>query len=358
MTLPQDSGFKWTVASTLVLAIIFAMTTFGANAGNNPPLANPPGGTISPAFSNLEASTDIIAGQNVRVGNAIKPKTGTSLALDAEKVNFTKDIEIKGKGTIDKDLTVSGFTATQAILSLLPTFLVTADKVEVSKDFEAKGKGLFGDNVQVAKDLVLGGSIVANSPAIVFKGTKLSAQNDFSVGGNFDVGFTSSLGGSLNVAKNTTLKGVLFAQKDIVASADIQATAGTVFANSINATGNISTSGNLTSSKHLSAASIGSFYFSSDKPKSVSKNGGTATFDSYCPDAKYQMISCSLQYFGPGGAPMPTPDIYNGKAHIGNSYIDRTSDPKGIHFCRGEVWNQYDVTFSFRPQVTCFDSSK
>lgn len=341
----EDSGFKWTAASTLLLAIIFAMTAFGANAGNNPPLANPPGGTISPAFSNLEASTDIIAGQNVRVGNAIKPKTGTSLALDAEKINFTKDIEVKGKATIDKTLTVNDVTATHGLLSLLPTFLINADKIEASKDFEAKGKGIFGDNVQVAKDLVLGGSIVANSPAIAFKGTKLSAQNDFSVGGNFDVGFTSSLAGSLNVAKNTTLKGILFAQKDIVASADIQAT-GTVFADNVTVAGKIT------------AKSIGNFYFSSDKPKSVGKNGGTAIYDSYCPDAKYQMISCSLQYFGPGGSPMPTPDIYNGKAHIGNSYIDRTSDPKGIHFCRGEVWNQYDVAFTFRPQVTCFDSSK
>lgn len=339
MTLPQDSGFKWTVASTLVLAIIFAMTTFGANAGNNPPLASPPGGTISPAFSNLEASTDIIAGQNVRVGNAIKPKTGTSLALDAEKINFTKDIEVAGGGIVGKVLQVLG-----SIKGKDGSPLVFDSDAEVSGKFNVKGgsgDGIFIDNEKISRPA---GALKLDS-AVNITGA-LNAPMGVSLGNTTVVDLKIFGANGLNVTKDVSVGGKLSA-------GSISPTAG-----DLAITGNVSASGNLTSSKHLSAASIGSFYFSSDKPKSVGKNGGTATFDSYCPDAKYQMISCSLQYFGPGGSPMPTPDIYNGKAHIGNSYIDRTSDPKGIHFCRGEVWNQYDSSFSFRPQVTCFDSSK
>lgn len=102
----QDSGFKWTAASTLVLASIFSMMSFGASAGA--PIANPPGGNISPTFTNLTTATDVIVGKNLRIGDSIVPNSGKSFALSADKVNFTKDIEVAGDGIINKVLHVVG----------------------------------------------------------------------------------------------------------------------------------------------------------------------------------------------------------------------------------------------------------
>ncbi|MCX6733554.1 MAG: hypothetical protein NTX63_01955 [Candidatus Peregrinibacteria bacterium] len=95
----QDFGFKWTAASTLVLASIFAMTSFSASAGA--PIANPPGGNISPTFTNLTTATDVIVGKNLRIGDSIMPNSGTSFAIKADKVNFTKDVEVKGSVKTD-----------------------------------------------------------------------------------------------------------------------------------------------------------------------------------------------------------------------------------------------------------------
>ncbi len=147
MKLSENSGFTWTIASTFVLALIISMTSLVANAG--PPLANPPTGNASPTFTNLESTNDIIVGQNVKVGGDIRPKTGTSFALNADKVNFTKDIEVAGGGIVGKVLQVIG-----SIKGANGKPISLDGDAEVSGKFNIKGgsgDGIFIDNEKITR---------------------------------------------------------------------------------------------------------------------------------------------------------------------------------------------------------------
>lgn len=356
----QDSGFKWTVASTFVLASIFAMTSFGASAGA--PIANPPGGNISPTFTNLTTATDVIVGKNLRVGDSIVPNIGKSFALAADKVNFTKDIEAKGtvlgnylQSVLDitsgkdiiagKDIKVTGVIKPNNGTDLE----LQADNVLTSNNLHVKGVTTFDNNIFLngktlsldgGSNILLSGPIAADGNA-VFNGTvemnsSVVANKTFDVEGNSFfkkiAEFTSGIinYGTLSVSGTTFLKGNTNAEKNLIVS------------------GNASVVG------HLKAASIGDFVFGSDKPKSVAVKGTTRT-TKFCPDKNYQMLSCTLRYFPD---PMPTPDVYNGKAHIDSVFIDRLSDPNGISYCDASVWNQYAVPILYQIQTTCFNPNK
>ena len=287
------------------------MTSFGASAGA--PIANPPGGNISPTFTNLTTATDVIVGKNLRVGDSIVPNSGKSFALAADKVNFTKDIEAKGNIVSDGgNITATGGGSLNG-WNVKATSTVMGTNADFSQNIKALG-------TVTGKDVVADGGNISATGGGAISGWNLKATSTVS-------GTNASFSQDINAAGKIT-------GKDIVAS------------------GTLSTNG------HIKAASIGDFVFGSDKPIAVTKNGGVTSTTKYCPDNTSTILSCALRYFGPGGNPMPTPNIYNGKAHIGNSSIDRFSDPSGIPFCNATVWNQYDVAITYQIQTTCFNSNK
>ena len=210
---------------------------------------------------------------------------------------------------------------------------------------------------------------------------------------NPDVNFT----GGIRVDGTMASKSIISTPKDIKAGGFIKAggditAGGNIFATgTINAVGGLATSDNLqiggliTSSLgtatmkiqgtgvnisdelrvggHLKAASIGKMDTSVGNSVTVVPKGSGHT-TKYCESKSYQMLSCSPIYYGTQSGlpgiyfPMPKPDIYNGKAHIGNSFIDRYTDPDGIQFCDTTVYNQYASPIDFGIQTTCFDPNQ
>lgn len=83
---------KVALASAFGLSLVFSLGTQLVSAGVNPPFVNPPSGNVNPTFTSLETVGDISAGQNLKVGNSIQPKTGTSLVLDAQNINLLGDL--------------------------------------------------------------------------------------------------------------------------------------------------------------------------------------------------------------------------------------------------------------------------
>lgn len=90
------------------MSVVFALSSGSSIAATNPPFANPPSGKVIPTFTTVESVEDTVVGKNLRVGNSITPKTGTTLTLDAQDVNATKNLTTKGNLTSDADLFVSG----------------------------------------------------------------------------------------------------------------------------------------------------------------------------------------------------------------------------------------------------------
>ncbi len=90
------------------MSVVFALSSGSSIAATNPPFANPPSGKVIPTFTTVESVEDTVVGKNLKIGNSIIPKTGTSLTLDAEDVNATKNLTTKGNLTSEADLFVSG----------------------------------------------------------------------------------------------------------------------------------------------------------------------------------------------------------------------------------------------------------
>ncbi len=92
----SNSRSQWILAGTFTMSVVFAIGTSSSIAATNPPFANPPSGKVIPTFTTVESVEDTIVGKDVRVGNSIKPKTGTNLKLDAEFVNIIKNLSTGG----------------------------------------------------------------------------------------------------------------------------------------------------------------------------------------------------------------------------------------------------------------------
>lgn len=349
----QDSGFKWTVASTLVLASIIGMTTFAAHAA--PPLANPPGGNISPKFSNLETAVDVIVGQNLKVGGDIRPASGNSFALNADKVNFTKDVEAKGLVTAVGGVTtniissalnyvrINQLQINKPVIAGTPTALsaynavplATSDSLSfgfggsglsVKKGPNGSGKLTTDGDLRTNANLYTDNNLFVTGVANMMTGgikTLLikageSAQNDITLDGNtttinspqFALGnqveFNSDF---LNTYSNPTKSaftgdvgvGGKITGSNIVSNGNIDATAGTITGKSIVSNGNISatagtiTGYNISATNYLKAAkSIGAWTYPSSgnrKVSGVNKTGAAATIDATCV-APAKIISC------------------------------------------------------------------
>ena len=339
---------KWALASAMVLSVVFSLQTRYSSADVNPPLANPPSGNVYPTFTNLETKSDLIVGQNLKIGNSIKPKNGVNFTLDADKINFKKDFEAAGSGSVAGNLTAGNDLLVGS--SIKPKMGTTLSIDAANSNFT--GKIYAADAMQLAKGLILGGDILSTIDTIKFQITNLVAQNNFNVGGDFSVGFNSTLNGALSVGKNASINGNATVKKNLTVVGDADITS----IKPAGGGGTLKIDGIVSGAQHISAKSIGSIILL-DSPSGKATPvpaGKNATSVASCPTKSYQMLACSLRYFDDMGNPdLPTPDIYNGKAAIGTSYIDN-SDPVAAT-CHAHVWNQYPTNISYRIQATCFN---
>lgn len=261
----QDFGFKWTAASTLVLASIFAMTSFSANAGA--PIANPPGGNISPTFTNLTTATDVIVGKNLRIGDSIMPNSGTSFAIKADKVNFTKDLEAKGNIvssgggiTAEGGGWVTGWNL-KAVSTIMGTY------ADISQNIKAFG-------TITGKDVVADGGSISATGGGEIKGWNLKATSTVS-------GTNASFSQDINAVGKIT-------GANIVSQGNISTTTGTISGKDLAISG------------HLKTGSVGAF----NQMNLLGNNGGNSVLvapgkvgavSSVNCAAKYeQMLSCSV----------------------------------------------------------------
>lgn len=366
------SGFIFTfvVLLTSTLTIVFADT--------NPPLANPPLGNVYPKFSNLETAGDVMVGGFLGVGNSIRPNGGNSITLQADKIIMTKDFEAAEKGTA-KYFIGDSVTAKNILSSNTQAFL---NNVEISGNVTMKNgsTGYSSFNNINATGLNLSGPL-QNSQGAVFDPTTdkdpVSVPDNLALQGNIsfvdyndptnEMGsiknehvqeWSSVLDGLISIAGQvgTRIENVLFVGAMQGGSPTIT-TKERLLADGAKPDATLVVDFSTLSAEHIKAKSVGDYYFSNDKPVSVA-SGGTTTKVAYCPDASYQMLSCSVRHFNPSDllAPLPTPNIYKGKSFVEDYHIDRFSE--AIQFCTATVWNQYDSNFLFSVQATCFNPNK
>lgn len=175
MKLSRHPSLTWTLSSTLVLALTFGLTMFSGSAAA--PGSTPPNGNIIPTFNAINTTSDITAGGYVYVGNGIKPKTGAGLTLDADKVNFTKDIEVAGGGIISKVLQVIGSIKGNGGSPLL----LDSDAV-VSGNLNIKGGLGGGINIDANNITQKTGGVIHIGPGMLDVTGKLNAPMGASLG--------------------------------------------------------------------------------------------------------------------------------------------------------------------------------
>ncbi len=85
------------VTSAFGLSILLALGTRFVAADNLVPYKTPPSGNVSPTFTSVETSGDVTAGGNLKVGNTIMPKQGTTLNLRAVDVVVNGNLQLGGQ---------------------------------------------------------------------------------------------------------------------------------------------------------------------------------------------------------------------------------------------------------------------
>ena len=105
------------ITSAFGLSILLALGTRFAIADNIVPYKTPPSGNVSPTFTSVTTSGDVVAGGNLRVGNVIMPKTGGTLTLDASLTQSDGEAYFTGKVSTDTGISVKDSDKEKVLIS-------------------------------------------------------------------------------------------------------------------------------------------------------------------------------------------------------------------------------------------------
>jgi cytoskeletal protein CcmA (bactofilin family) len=346
----SSRGAAWFVASALLFSAYYALQIQFVFADTNPPQVEPPSGTAYPTFDNLETKNDIVVGQNLKVGNTIKPKSGLNLTLDADKVNFKKDLETLGSLVAGNDVLIGGKLKPKSGDTLeifSPSLTSVSGGMSVSGKLYADGGLVIKNGLKVLSDAqnpislanpVLTGTVTADN---------ISVSGKADINGALDVIGNSTLNNDLLMKKNGQVWGTFIVGNSANSGVTISS-AETILRNDLTVHGKTELKEDVTINGKLKANTIGKFTSAVGKAVSVSSNETGEPSYAKCP-AGYAMLSCSIGPRSSNFAWQPSDKL------LGNAFFQ---GPPDLQTCvaYGSNLGQNSVVYAAR--VTCFSPSE